>query len=484
MRVSILVFLALRALAFAQTGGWPQFRGPNGSGVAAGDARPPVEFGPTKRMLWRQPVPLGHSSPVVWGKRIFVLAFDQPTKKLELICLAADTGAILWRREAPASQIEQTHTVSNPATASPLVDPERVYAYFGSYGLMAFDHSGEPQWNLPLAMPKTRHGSGASPILANDLLILNHDAMVDGYLLAVDRSTGKQVWKQPYTARAGRVESYSTPVLWRGLLLLHRAGIIEAYQTSDGKLRWSMPASTSGASTIAVSADMIYVNTWTNMGEDDQRPSLPDFATLLKQNDKDGNQAIGEAEFPNNLGFAVRPGLENVPRSQNYVGFKGLDKNNDGLVQESEWESFRTRTQGMAEDHGLLALRPDGDRPQVIWRENTSIPEVPSPLYYRDRIFLIRNGGVITCFDASTGKVLYRTRIGAGGAYFASPVAVAGRIYLASSEGVVTAISADDKQLKVLAHSELGEDIVATPAIAGSVIYVRTLKTVYAFGER
>jgi hypothetical protein len=184
---------------------WPQFRGPHGSGVAAGDA--PVTFGAAK---WKTPLPAGHSSPAVWGDRIFLTSFD---KKLELICVSAKTGAILWRHFAPAIQIEETHVVSNPATASPAVDSERVYAYFSSYGVMAFDHSGEPKWTAPRPMPKTHHGSGASPILVGELLIINHDAMQGGYLLALDRKTGKEVWKQPYVG--GRVESYSTALVAR-----------------------------------------------------------------------------------------------------------------------------------------------------------------------------------------------------------------------------------------------------------------------------
>src|ERR1700722_11564417 len=179
--------------AIALASDWPQFRGPNSSGVATSEATPPAKFGPAK---WKTPLPVGHSSPSVWGDRIFLTSFDTAAKKLELICVSAKTGAILWRHIAPAPQIEETHVVSNPATASPAVDAERVYAYFSSYGVMAFNHAGEPQCTAALPMPKTHHGSGASPILAGELLIVNHDAMQDGYLVALDRATGKQGWEQ------------------------------------------------------------------------------------------------------------------------------------------------------------------------------------------------------------------------------------------------------------------------------------------------
>jgi outer membrane protein assembly factor BamB len=456
---------------------WPQFRGPNASGVAASDAIPPAKFGSAK---WKTPLPAGHSSPSVWGDRVFLTSFDVSSKKLELLCVSAKTGAILWRHVAPAPQIEETHVVSNPATASPAVDEKRVYAYFSSYGVMAFDHAGEPQWTAPLAMPKTHHGSGASPVLAGDLLIINHDAMQGGYLLALDRNTGKETWKQPYTA-SGRVESYSTPVVWHDQLILHRAGVIESYRIANGARVWSLPENTSGASTPVATDDVIYVSTWNNLGEDDQRPALPDFPSLLKLYDKNGDGAISDSEFPDKLLYTARPGLETIPNSQNYVSFRSVDRNRDGRIDQPEWETFRNRVGTMATDHGLLAIQVKEDKPVVIWRENTSIPEVPSPLLYKGRLFLVRNGGVSTCLDAATGKVIFRARINAPGAYFASPIAADGRVYFASSEGIVTVISADSDQLKILARNELGEDMVSTPALAGNAIYIRTLQNLYQF---
>jgi outer membrane protein assembly factor BamB len=478
MRASGLIITSAAALTatVALAADWPQFRGPNASGVAPADAAPPLKFGTAQ---WKRPLPVGHSSPSVWGDHVFLTSFDTDSKTLELICISAKTGAILWRHTAPAPQIEETHVVSNPATASPAVDQERVYAYFSSYGVMAFDHQGSPQWMAPLPMPKTHHGSGASPILAGELLIVNHDAMQGGYLLALNRSSGKEVWKQPYSG--GRVESYSTPIVWREQLILHRAGVIESYQLSSGARLWSMPENTSGASTPVASDDTIYVSTWNNLGEDDQRPALPDFPALVKLYDKDGDGAISKGEFPDKLLYTARPGLELIPNSQNYVAFGSVDRNRDGRIDQTEWDTFRNRVGTMATDHGLLAIRVKEDKPVVIWRENTSIPEVPSPLLYKGRLFLVRNGGVVTCLEAATGKLIYRARVGTASAYFASPIAADGRVYLASSDGVVTVLSADGDQLKILSRNEVGEDMIATPAIAGNSIYIRTLRNLYSF---
>jgi outer membrane protein assembly factor BamB len=117
MKALLVLAIALSSLVVAQSAAWPQFRGPNASGVAAPDAAPPLEFGPSKRLLWTQPMPQGHSSPAVRGDRVYLTAFDAPSKKLELICVSGQTGTVLWRRAAPASEIEETHVVSNPATA-------------------------------------------------------------------------------------------------------------------------------------------------------------------------------------------------------------------------------------------------------------------------------------------------------------------------------------------------------------------------------
>ena len=102
---------------------------------------------------------------------------------------------------------------------------------------------------------------------------------------------------------------------------------------------------------------MIYVSTWNNLGEDDQRPALPDFPSLLKLYDKNGDGAITESEFPDKLLYTARPGLETIPNSQNYVSFRSVDRNKDGRIDQPEWETFRNRVGTMAIDHGLLAIQ-------------------------------------------------------------------------------------------------------------------------------
>jgi len=134
----------------------------------------------------------------------------------------------------------------------------------------------------------------------------------------------------------------------------------------------------------------------------------------------------------------------------------------------------------------MLAIRPGGKgevaKDQVAWKEQHALPEVPSPLYYQGRLYVVTNGGIASCYDAQTGKMLYRQRLGTSGFFYASLVAANGNIYAASYNGVVAVFKSGDK-CQVLARNNLGEQIAATPALVDGRIYVRTEGHLYAFGE-
>jgi hypothetical protein len=116
-----IILLATASVLAGTTPTWPQFRGPNGSGIAE-DAHLPIHFGPDTNLLWKTALPPGHSSPCLWDERIFLTAFDRERKKLETICLDRQTGKVVWRRDAPAEKIERVHTISNPAASTPATD--------------------------------------------------------------------------------------------------------------------------------------------------------------------------------------------------------------------------------------------------------------------------------------------------------------------------------------------------------------------------
>jgi len=153
-------------------------------------------------------------------------------------------------------------------------------------------------------------------------------------------------------------------------------------------------------------------------------------------------------------------------------------------MERKEWEdliALMSKTES-----AMLAIRPGGQgdltQSNIVWKEKRGLPEVPSPLYYQGRIYLVKDGGVASCLDAKTGKLHYRERIGAGGFYYSSPVAGDGKIYACSQKGVVVVFKAGDK-LEVLSKNDFGEAILATPAVVDGRVYVRTEGSLYAFGE-
>ena len=152
----------------AVTPQWPQFRGPNASGVAE-NAHPPIYFGPDTNLIWQVTVPPGVSAPVVWGERLFLTALASN----QLVTLAYDTrdGRELWRRIAPADKIEACHQFSSPAAPTPCTDGERIYVHFGSFGMLAYDFNGKEAWRRSFEPLPNKYGTASSPILAGGMLI-------------------------------------------------------------------------------------------------------------------------------------------------------------------------------------------------------------------------------------------------------------------------------------------------------------------------
>ena len=463
---------------------WPQFRGPGGAGIAEGGA--PVQFGSA---LWKTDAPPGHSSPSIWGDRIFLTAGDRETKKLEVLCLHRKTGKLLWRRQVIATTIERLHDINSPATATPAVDGERVYAYFGSYGLLCFDLDGNPQWTLPMAAATKHFGSGTSPIVAGDAVILSRDDNPEGYLLAFDRRTGKTLWRQPYDLdTVGGTADTSTPVVWENDIIVHRGLEVAAFDVKTGSKKWWVSVRSSGTGSPVVGAEAVYVGTWFTNGEPDLRVPIPDFATLLKRYDTNHDGALTLEEFPEEIQVAQRievavPGANNTLPGKRAFG--ALDQNKDGKIDKAEWDVFLTRWTSMG-DHGLLAIKPGGSgdvtATNILWRENRSVPEIPAPLYSNHRVYTVTNGGIVSCMEAATGKLLYRNRLGVGGSYYASPVLAAGNIYFTSGDGVVSVIR-DSEKFELAAKNDLGEPVFATPAIVDGIVYVRTISHLFAFGR-
>ena len=160
--------------------------------------------------MWQAPVPPGHSSPAIWNDYIFITGIEN--NALVVIALRRRDGTLLWRQRAPSDHVEKVHPFSNPAASTPTTDGQRVYTYFGSYGLLAHDFTGKEVWRKPLPAPSTQYGAATSPIVFDGKVILQLDGN-DGRseLLAFDARTGDLIWKTP---RPLLRESWSTPIVW------------------------------------------------------------------------------------------------------------------------------------------------------------------------------------------------------------------------------------------------------------------------------
>jgi len=233
---------------------------------------------------------------------------------------------------------------------------------------------------------------------------------------------------------------------------------------------------------------MVYFGAWHELSEEDQRGEWLDFKTMISKYDNDQDGYIKKEEIPEDMLGFTRPEVSAEVQHPWYLRlFFGMyDKNKDGLCDSLEWNSTMEYVRSLALDGGLIALRPDskGELPPttMVWKIKEKVPEVPSPIYYKGLVYMCKNGGILTCMDAQNGTVHYQERIGAAGAYIASPVAANGYIYFPSMNGIVTVIKAG-KELNIVKQSDLDERIYATPAIINDKIYFRTANSLVAFGN-
>jgi outer membrane protein assembly factor BamB len=466
-------------------GQWPQYRGPNGWGIATTSG--PVQFGLKENLLWSVEIPHGHSSPSISGNLIFLTSFDKSVKKLEILAIDLKNGKIAWRRPVSAATIEKVHEVSSPATATPIVDGDRVYTYFGSTGLVCHDRTGKLLWTAPMPTAKASFGSGASPALAGDVLIIPRDDTGESKLMAIDKNTGKELWQAQLSGGGdqGRMSGHATPVIWKDEVVMHLGGEIAGYALKDGAKKWWLPLATEGTSTPVIVGDTAYVGA--SGSEPELRDPIPDYATLLRKYDKNSDGQVDTEEFPSDLAGRRRIDAGTTPGAvvtfKQFIAF--IDSNKDSKVDKAEWDGIVGMiTKPSPLPLGTLAIHLGGEKQlgssSIVWSEPRAVPEVPMALVYKDRVYTISNGGIASAYDAKTGKVLFRGRVGAGGLYYASPIAAGDRIYFASDDGVVTVITAGDK-LEVLANNDLGEPIFATPAVVNGYLYVRTTAHLYAF---
>lgn len=445
---------------------WPQFRGPAGTGL--GDADFPADIAPGKHQLWSVETPPGHSSPILWDHRLFLTAFVDG--QLRTLCFDARSGALLWQHDVAPGTIEKGSGNGNPACSTPVTDGRRVYVYFGSFGVIAYSCDGRELWRKAMPTPVTQHGASASPILAGGKLILARDQDVDSHLLALEAASGRELWRAD---RPGFRRGFSTPLPWpperpRSVILPGTLQLV-AYDLQKGTEQWHVNGLPNETVASATAGDgLIFFAGWT---PGSGVRAMPTFDAQLAAGDRDHDSRLTRDESPNG------------PARQH---FAYLDANKDGFIDRNEWESLARILD--AAQNVALAVRPGGKgdvtATHVLWRQTRGLPYVPTPLYYEGRLFLIKNGGLASCFDAKSGRPLYQEeRIGALGDYYASPVAAGGKIVVASQAGWVSVLQSADT-LQVLAQHSFGEPIMATPALAGGRVFIRTAQHLFAFGLR
>lgn len=441
------------------------------AGVAKKGHSLPVKFG-KEQTVWSTPLPDGHSTGCVVNGKIFLTGYMPKTRQLATYCLDAATGRIRWSRPAPAKRIEPFHRAGSPAASSPASNGKHVFVFFGSYGLICYDLDGNEKWTKPMGPFQDEFGASSSPVLADGLVILNEDHDVDCHLIAIDQKNGRTVWR---TERPGFTRSYSTPVIWKsdeGLQVVVAGSLqLAGYDVKTGEKRWWVNGlSRIVDTTPVIDKGTIYVATWTPGGDTTERIAMGPFSDALKKYDKDGDGRIAHKELPKGAVLSR---------------FFRIDLDQDKKLDESEWKKH-ARVFELAQNVAI-AIKPGGrgdrTKSQIKWVNRRGLPTVPSPVVYRNILYMVKDSGVITALDAETGKALKRGRARGGGNYYASAVAGDGKIYLISEDGVLTVLKAG-ADWSVISSHRFDSRIVATPVILDNRILIRTEKALHCFATK
>ena len=434
--VGCLSILALIVTNNAGASGpsWPQWRGPSGQGVSE-EKNLPTSWNTVTNIKWKAAIPgRGHSSPIVWGNRIFVTTaiegevvpgakavkhmdgdkeFIHPDSigadhkhQFQVIALDRKTGKIVWTQTAfEGTPYDNRHRKSSFASSTPTTDGTNVYAFFGTEGLYAYTFDGKLKWKADLGKLGTvGMGTGTSPILYRDLVIVQCDEEngASSFIVAVDKNTGKEAWRTPRKVQV----SWSTPLLVqaknRSELITSGTEFVIAYDPATGKELWRHNGVKSNAIPSPVANnDMVFVS----------------------------------AGFPAKVAMAI-------------------------------------------------ALGGSGDLADTVaWKYEKGTAYVPSPILYGDYLYLTSDRGVLTCLDAKTGEVKYEGgRVPVPASFTASPIAFDGKILLTSEDGDTFIVKAGPKH-EILGTNSVGEPVYASPAVAEGNIFIRGERNLYCIGS-
>lgn len=430
--------------AVAQPMNWPSFRGPGASGIADGQF-PPISWDAEKsiNVRWKTPIPgLGISSPVVWEDKIFIttaissqlnpefrpggvrgdnLSSDRSGHIWKIVCLDKWTGTVLWERTAHTGVPKVgRHLKSTFATPTPATDGQRVVVSFGAEGLYAYDLEGSFLWKKDLGLVgHSDYGFASSPIIYRTMVIVQSD-----------------------TNAAGKPASSSS--------------FIAAFDLADGSERWRATRAEDGSSSFGTPA--IY-----------EGPGRPQVIT----NGTERIRAYDPMTGTELWSLSARAGIV-TPTP--IVG-------HDLIFVTSGDAGFQPIYAIRPTAAGDITLKEGEAANEFIqWSLKRGGAFTPTPIVYGEYLYSVNVSGILGCYDVKTGRRVYLTRLRhMGGGFSSSPVAADGRLYFASEDGDVSVVNAGPA-FELLATNPMGEVILATPAVSGGLIFIRTLHHVFGIG--
>lgn len=231
---------------------WPHWRGPSMQGLASGSGYP-EKWSDTENVVWKVSVPgRGHSSPIIWGDRLFLTTATENGSRRSILCFNRSDGSLLWETVVPESPAEQVHQKNSYASSSPTTDGERIYAYFGSAGLMAVDFEGKVAWYADFGPINLYHGPGSSPLLYRDRIILSQDQVSfsrgteasSGFIVAIDKKTGNEIWRKSRKPKPGWGSPIAIQVDDHEEIIVSSSRNIEAYNPMTGDVIWNCRGNT------------------------------------------------------------------------------------------------------------------------------------------------------------------------------------------------------------------------------------------------
>jgi outer membrane protein assembly factor BamB len=464
-RIGVFLLIAAMGSQVAIGEDWPRFRGVNGTGVSTSRDLP-IEFGPGKNVVWKIDAGKGSSSPIISHGRLYFTSFDGDQRTLH--CVDAATGKAQWARSVKKVRVEIASRPNGPATPTPAADGENVFVLFPDVGVLCYSASGQEKWRVTLEPFHSMHGVASSLVTVDNLVILVVDQLEKSYVAAFKAETGALAWRSERVN--GITGGFSTPAVYRpsgGAPQLIVSGPFEvvAYEAVTGKRLWWI----NGITNAPISVPVI----WHNRAIVCEPVGEPVPFAMLAPFDKDKDGKISLAEVKSNVTMSRL--IERIDKGWG---------NHKGLVGAAEWDQAFGK---FVNKGGLVAIElggsGDATQTHIRWSYRKAVPYIPSALVYDDLVYVVKDGGILSAFEAASGKLIKQARLKPGGRrYDASPIAADGLLFLLDADGGLSVVRAG-REWNQLTTNEMGEPCSATPAMSDGRLYVRTAKSLFCFGK-